>query len=436
MKSDWRAHYANKIVTSAVAVKAIESHQRVVLGHACAEPPAIVRALAARAAELRDVEIVHMVVMGPLPFSEPGMERSFRLNGMFLGPPTRDPVRDARATFTPCFFSEVPRLFRERILPIDAVILQVTEPDGEGYCSLGLSADFTLAATECAPLVLAQVNRLLPRTGGARIHLDHISAIVEEDSPIPEVFAPKIGELEMQIGRHVASLVEDGATLQIGIGAIPEAALLCLHEKKDLGIHSEMFSDGVVTLAQAGVITNRRKTLNPDKFVATFLMGTRRLYDWAQNNPALEMLPVDYVNDPSVIGQHDKMISLNSALQVDLLGQVNAEMIGARQYSGVGGQVDFLRGASRSRGGRGIIALPSTARQGTISRICTALDTGAAVTSSRQDVHFVVTEYGVAELRGKTLQQRAEALISIAHPAHRAGLRLSAGSDGRPARDI
>jgi 4-hydroxybutyrate CoA-transferase len=197
-----------------------------------------------------------------------------------------------------------------------------------------------------------------------------------------------------------------------------------------------MFSDGVVTLAQAGVITNRRKTLNPDKFVATFLMGTRRLYDWAQNNPALEMLPVDYVNDPSVIGQHDKMISLNSALQVDLLGQVNAEMIGARQYSGVGGQVDFLRGASRSRGGRGIIALPSTARQGTISRICTALDTGAAVTSSRQDVHFVVTEYGVAELRGKTLQQRAEALINIAHPAHRAGLRLSAGSDGRPARDI
>jgi 4-hydroxybutyrate CoA-transferase len=355
---------------------------------------------------------------------------------MFLGPPTRDPVRDARATFTPCFFSEVPRLFRERILPIDAVILQVTEPDGEGYCSLGLSADFTLAATECAPLVLAQVNRLLPRTGGARIHLDHISAIVVEDSPIPEVFAPKIGELEMQIGRHVASLVEDGATLQIGIGAIPEAALLCLHEKKDLGIHSEMFSDGVVTLAQAGVITNRRKTLNPDKFVATFLMGTRRLYDWAQNNPALEMLPVDYVNDPSVIGQHDKMISLNSALQVDLLGQVNAEMIGARQYSGVGGQVDFLRGASRSRGGRGIIALPSTARQGTISRICTALDTGAAVTSSRQDVHFVVTEYGVAELRGKTLQQRAEALINIAHPAHRAGLRLSAGSDGRPARDI
>jgi 4-hydroxybutyrate CoA-transferase len=377
----------------------------------------------ARAPELSNVEIVQVVNVGPAEYAKPGMEHSFRSNGIFLlGAPVRKAVEEGRASYTPCFFSELPRLFRQRILPVDVVLMQVTPPDEEGYCSYGLSADYTQSAAESAKIVIAQMNRNLPRTAGVRIHLDALTWIVEQDAPLVEFAAPSFGEVERRIGEHIASLVPDGATLQLGIGAIPEAALLSLKNKRDLGIHTEMFSDGVAALAEAGVITNRRKTINPGKFVATFLMGSSTLYNFVHNNPAVEMHPVDYVNDPCIIGQHDDMISINSALQVDLSGQVNAEMIGHLQFSGTGGQVDFVRGASRSNGGKSIIAMPSTAARGSISRICRQLDEGAAVTTSRNDVHYVITEYGIANLRGKTLQQRAEALIEIAHPAFRASL--------------
>ncbi len=299
----------------------------------------------------------------------------------------------------------------------------MTPPDDEGYCSYGVSVAYTQAAAQSARIVIAQMNGLMPRTGGAKIHLDALTYIVEKDEAVFELPPPRIGDLERKIGENVASLIPDGATLQLGIGATPDAVLLFLKGKKDLGIHSEMFSDGVMHLAEAGVVNNRKKNIHPGKFIATFLMGSRKLYEFVHNNPDVELHSVDYVNDPYIIGQNDNLISINSAIQVDLMGQVNAEMIGSTQYSGIGGQVDFVRGASRSKGGKSIIAMPSTAAKGTISRICRELDRGAAVTTSRNDVHFVVTEYGIAELRGKTLEQRAEALISISHPDFRQALR-------------
>jgi 4-hydroxybutyrate CoA-transferase len=420
---NWQSTYRHKLISAQQALQFVQSGDRVVLANACSEPPALVQALVARAPELSNVEIVQVVNVGPAEYAKPGMEHSFRSNGIFLlGAPVRKAVEEGRASYTPCFFSELPRLFRQRILPVDVVLMQVTPPDEEGYCSYGLSADYTQSAAESAKIVIAQMNRNLPRTAGVRIHLDALTWIVEQDAPLVEFAAPSFGEVERQIGEHIALLVPDGATLQLGIGAIPEAALLSLKNKRDLGIHTEMFSDGVAALAEAGVITNRRKTINQGKFVATFLMGSSTLYNFVHNNPAVEMHPVDYVNDPCIIGQHDDMISINSALQVDLSGQVNAEMIGHLQFSGTGGQVDFVRGASRSNGGKSIIAMPSTAARGSISRICRQLDEGAAVTTSRNDVHYVITEYGIANLRGKTLQQRAEALIEIAHPAFRASL--------------
>jgi 4-hydroxybutyrate CoA-transferase len=384
----------------------------------------------ARAPELKNVEIVHMVAMGPAKYAQPGMESSFRHNALFVGASTRKAVEEKRADHTPCFFSEIPRLFKNKILPVDAALIQVSPPDENGFCSFGVSVDYTMAAAECATTVIAQVNSRMPRTGGARIHLDAIHYIVEKDEPLLELKPPVISDVEKLIGGNVASLIPDGATLQMGIGAIPDAVLLFLKDKKDLGIHSEMFSDGVVVLAEAGVITNRKKTINTGKFMATFLMGTRRLYDFIDSNPDVELHPVDYINDPYVIGQHENMISINSALQVDLMGQVNAEMIGARQFSGIGGQVDFVRGVSRSPGGKSIIALPATASGGKISRIACELDRGAAVSTSRNDVHHIVTEYGVAELRGKSIRERAQALIAIAHPDFREALAAEAKTKG------
>ncbi len=420
---NWRTTYSEKLVSAEQALQSVKSGDHVVFSHACSEPPLLVKTLVARAPELTNVEIFHMVAIGPGAFAQPGMEKSFRFNGTFLGSPNRKAIQEGRGTFTPCFFSEVPRLFKHKILPVDVMLIQVTPPDEQGYCSYGLSGDYTQAATENANIVIAEMNTKLPRTGGIKVHLDALTYIVENDSDIKEIPAPKFGEVERMIGQHVASLVPDGATMQLGIGGIPEAALLSLMGKKDLGIHSEMFSDAVVTLVEAGVITNKKKTLNPGKFIVTFLVGTNKLYNFVNNNPDVELHPVDYTNDPYIIGQNDNLISVNSALQVDLTGQVNAEMIGDVQYSGIGGQVDFVRGAGRSKGGKSIIALPSTASKGTISRICRELDKGAAVSTSRNDVHYIVTEYGIADLRGKTLQQRAEALIAIAHPNFREALR-------------
>lgn len=427
---NWRSVYQNKIVTAEQALQNVKSGDRVVIGHACGEPPTLVNALAARSPELTNVEIVHMVAMGPAKYAQPGMEKSFRHNALFVGGSTRKAVEEKRADFTPCFFSEIPRLFRDKILPVGVVLMQVTPPDEQGFCSYGVSADYTKAAAESACVVIAQMNNQLPWTGGAKIHLDDITYIVEKDEPLIELQPPKIGALEKAIGENVASIIPDGATLQLGIGAIPDAVLLFLKDKKNLGIHSEMFSDGVVVLAEAGVVTNNRKNINTGKFIATFLMGTRKLYDFVNNNPDVELFPVDYVNDPYIIGQHDHMISINSAIQVDLMGEVNAEMIGSRQFSGVGGQVDFVRGASRSMNGKSIIALPSTAAGGKISRIACELDRGAAVTTSRNDVHYVVTEFGIADLRGKSLRQRANALIEISHPDFREKLTTEATEKG------
>ncbi|GBG57374.1 4-hydroxybutyrate CoA-transferase [Sporomusaceae bacterium FL31] len=424
---NWRNLYHHKIMGADQALKLIKSGDRVVIGHACGEPQTLVEAMVKRAPELRDVEIVHMVAMGQAKYAQPGMEASFRHNALFVGSSTRKAVEEGRADYTPCFFSEVPRLFRNKLLPVDVALLQITPPDQDGFCSYGVSVDYTQPAAESATTVICQMNSNLPVTGGAKIHLDHIHAIVEQDQPLLELKPPQIGEVERKIGEHVASLIPDGATLQLGIGAIPDAVLLFLGDKKNLGIHSEMFSDGVVFLAESGVITNRKKTINNGKFIATFLMGTQKLYDFVNHNPDVEMRSVDYVNDPYIVGQHDQMISINSAIQVDLMGQVNAEMIGSKQFSGIGGQVDFVRGASRSVGGKSIIALPSTAANGKISRITVELDRRAAVSTSRNDVHVVVTEFGIAELRGKTLRERARALIAIAHPDFRAILSEQAG---------
>jgi 4-hydroxybutyrate CoA-transferase len=421
--NDWRSAHKSKLVSAETALKSVKSGDRVVIAHACGEPPTLVEALVARAPELSDVEVVHMVTMGPSKYAQPGMENSFRHNSLFVGATTRKAVHEGRADFTPCYFSQVPRLFKQKYLPVDVLLFQVTPPDADGFCSFGVSADYTQPAAECAAIVIAQMNRLLPRTFGAKISLDALTYIVEKDEPIIELQPPKIGDVERRIGENVAELISDGATLQLGIGAIPDAVLTFLTHKKDLGIHSEMFSDGVVALAQAGVITNRRKTIHAGKFTATFLMGTRKLYDFVHDNRDVELFPVDYVNNPYVIGQYENMVAINSALQVDLTGQVNAEAIGFMQYSAVGGQVDFERGASRSPGGKSIIALPSTAAGGKISRICRQLDEGAPVSTSRYDIHFVATEYGVADLRGKTLRQRADALIAISHPDFRDMLR-------------
>jgi 4-hydroxybutyrate CoA-transferase len=427
---NWHITYKHKLVSSFEAVQKVKSGDRVVVGHACGEPQALVHALTERYHELCDVEITHMVAMGNSPYAQPGMENSFRHNALFVGRSTRQAIAEGRADYTPCFFSEIPRLFKERILPVQVALLQITPPDEHGFCSYGISADYTVAAAQSADVVIAQVNRRLPRTQGAKIHLNHVDFLVEQDEEIVELLPAKIGEVERRIGQQIAEMVSDGATLQLGIGAIPDAVLLFLQGKKDLGIHSEMFSDGVVDLVNAGVITNCRKSQNPNVFVATFLMGTRKLYDFVDQNPQVQLHPADYVNDPYIIGKHELMISINSALQVDLMGQVNAEMIGSNQFSGIGGQVDFIRGASRSLGGKSIIALPTTAARGTVSRIVAELDQGAAVSTSRNDVQYVVTEYGAVDLRGKTLRQRAAAMIEIAHPDFRPNLREQAKMKG------
>jgi 4-hydroxybutyrate CoA-transferase len=428
--NDWKQKYAKKVMTADMALKQVKNGDRVVVGHACGEPPTLVDALVARAPELKDVEIVHMVAMGPAKYAQPGMEGSFRHNSLFVGAATRKAVSEGRALHTPCFFSEIPRLFRERILPVDVTLMEVSPPDDEGFCSYGVSVDYMVASANSDRVTIAQVNRFMPWTVGEKIHLDEIDCIVEKDEPIIELKPSVIGDTERAIGENVSKLIEDGSTLQLGIGGLSDALLLFLKNKKDLGIHTEMFSDGVVELAKAGVVTNRKKTIHTGKFVACFLMGTRKLYDFVDHNDDVLMRPVDYTNDPCIIGQHEKMVSINSALQVDMMGQVNAEMIGRNQFSGIGGQVDFVRGCSRSKGGKSIIAIPSTAARGKVSRIVVRLDEGSAVTTSRNDVHLIVTEYGVADLRGKCIRDRARALIGIAHPEFRDSLAKQANEAG------
>ncbi|MCI9297372.1 MAG: acetyl-CoA hydrolase/transferase family protein [Lachnospiraceae bacterium] len=420
---EWEKIYQDRSMSAREAIRLIQNGDRVVIGHAAGVPLAITDVMAEHKEDYRDVEIMQMVSMGNAKFAEPGTEGHFHLNSMFLGAHSRQAVKEGRGDFTPCCFSEIPGLFRD-YLPVDVAIIIVTPPDKDGYCSCGISVDYTLPAARCAKRVIAQVNPRMPRThGDTFLHVSEIDAFVEIEEPILELAIPKIGEVERAIGENCAKLVHDGDTLQLGIGGIPDAVLLFLKGKKDLGIHSEMISDGVVELIEAGVITNKRKTLHPGKTVVTFLMGTKRLYDYADDNPSIYMCGVDYVNDPFVIAGNDNLISINSCIQVDLQGQVAAESAGLSQISGIGGQTDFVRGARRSKGGKSIMAIASTAKKGTVSKIVPFLDEGAAVSTSRTDVDYVVTEFGIAALRGKSLKQRAAALIRIAHPDFRKGLR-------------
>ncbi|MBS4536741.1 acetyl-CoA hydrolase/transferase family protein [Clostridium sp. D2Q-14] len=419
---NWKSIYKDKIVTPEKAVKNIKSKNRVVVGHAVGEPSLFLDVMVKNKDIYSDVEIVHLVPMGNAEYVKDGMEPYFRHNALFAGRATRKAINSGKADFTPCFFYQVPKLLRED-LPVDVALVQLTSPDDHGYCSFGVSNDYTKPAAEMAKLIIAEINDQMPRILGDNfIHISDLDYIVENSHPVIELTPGKIREVEKKIGKYCASLIDDGSTLQLGIGSIPDAVLLFLKDKKDLGIHSEMISDGVVELVESGVITNKKKTIHPGKSVATFLMGSKRLYDYANNNPSIEMHSVDYVNNPAVIMKNYKMVSINSCVQVDLMGQVASESVGLKQISGVGGQVDFIRGASMGEDGRSIIAMPSTAAKGKVSKIVPLLDKGATVTTSRNDVDFIVTEYGIAKLKGKTLRERAEALINIAHPDFRVDL--------------
>ncbi len=412
--------------TPAEAVAIIASGHRVFIHGMAAAPQALIKAMTARSNELRGVEIVHMHTEGEVPYAAPDMQGSFRVNCLFIGSNMRQAVKEGRADYTPVFLSEVPSLFKNGTLPIDVSLIQVSPPDKHGFVSLGVSVDATRAAVLNSKHVVAQVNRNMPRThGDGLIHINSLNAIVEEDAPIPEITAKAPTDVEKAIGKNVASLVEDGATLQVGIGAIPNAVLDSLHGHRDLGVHSEMFSDGMIDLIERGVVNGRFKKLHPGKVVSGFVIGSRRLYDFVDDNPLIAMLDIAYVNDTATIRRNPKVTAINSAIEVDLTGQVCADSIGSQLYSGVGGQMDFIRGASYSEGGKPIIALPSTTHKG-ISRIVGLLKPGAGVVTTRAHVHWVVTEYGAVNLHGLSLKQRAKAMIGIAHPDHREALEKEA----------
>jgi len=417
-------YYQEHVCTAEEAVKKIQSGDRIVFSHACGEPRILPRELVKRAGELRDVEIVHMVSMGEAFYCRPELASSFRHISLFAGATTRDALWENRADYLPCVFSEIPSLF-ESVLPVDVAMITISPPDKNGLCSLGVSVDYTKKTVETAKIVIAEVNPTMPRTHGQSfVPLSDIDYFVEVNESIIELKSSELTEVEKKIGRHVAELIDDGSCLQLGIGGIPDAVLSFLTGFNDLGIHSEMISDGAKNLVEKGVITGRKKTIHRDKIIVTFLMGSRTFYDWVDDNPMIEMHTVDYTNNPYVIAQNKNMIAINSALEVDLLGQVCADTLGPKQFAGVGGQLDFVRGARQSEGGKAIIALPSIARD--VSRIVPALKIGAAVTTSRNDVDYVVTEYGLAALRSKTVRERMKALIDISDPSFREDLTQKA----------
>lgn len=423
----WIERYRRKLRSSADAVAAIRGGQRVFVQGASATPTLLLTALAERAAELEGVRLVHLHTEGASPFLQPEYLPGFRHEALFVGANLRAAVNSGQADYIPIFLSEVPRLFASGLLPIDVALIHVSPPDAHGFCSLGVSVDVTMAAIRQARTVIALVNAGMPRTHGAGfVHVDQIDAIVEIDTPLPEIKMPVPDEAERRIGEHVAALIEDEATLQLGIGSIPNAVLAQLGSHRDLGLHTEMFSDGVIDLVEAGVITGARNPIHPGKLVTSFLMGTQRLYDFVHDNPQVEMRPADYTNDTSVIRRNHRMVAINSAIEIDLTGQVCAASIGDRVYSGFGGQTDFIRGAALADGGKAIMALPSMAAGGKVSRITGRLNEGAMVTLTQAHVHYVVTEYGVAHIYGKNLRERAEALIQIAHPSVRDDLRAFA----------
>lgn len=409
----------SKYVTAAQAVQAIQPGNRVYVQAAAATPNILTAALTERAAELHDVEICHMHTEGPAPYADPALADSFHVNSFFIGKNVRHTLAAGNGSYTPVFLSELPRLFRKKVLRVDVVFIQVSPPDAHGYVSLGTSVEASRAAIEMATTVIAQVNPQMPRTfGDSVLHVSAIDYLVETDVPLYRQKACEINEQEAKIGEYIASLIDDGSTLQMGIGSIPNAALAKLTNHKNLGLHTEMFSDGVIDLIESGVINCREKGVLKGRALATFLIGSQKLYDFVDNNPFVEMRESSFVNDTAVIRRNPKMVAINSAIEVDLTGQVCADSIGSRMYSGVGGQMDFMRGAALSEGGKAIIALPSVTKTGE-NKIVPFLKEGAGVVTTRGHVQYIITEYGIADLYGKTLKERAKALVNIAHPAHR-----------------
>ncbi len=416
----WREEYSSKVMAARDALRCVQSGMRVYIHPGCAEPEVLVEALIERAPAVCDVEIVHLLTLGRADYIAPEMAGHFRHNAMFIGGNVREAVNDGRADYTPILLSEIEELFESGQMPLDVALIQVSPPDGHGFCSFGVGVDTTLTAAKNARFVIAQVNGQMPRTyGDSFIHVSELDAVVEVSRPLCELPKTEITDVQLAIGRHVASLIEDGSTLQLGVGSIPDAVLLNLNDHKDLGIHTEMLSDNAIPLIESGVINGSQKTLHPRKVILGFVLGSKPLFDFVHDNPIFEFHPTSYTNNSFLIAQNDRMIAVNSALQVDLTGQVCADSVGTYFYSGIGGQVDFIRGASRSRGGKPIIALPSTAKSGSVSRIVSMLSPGAGVVTSRGTVHYVVTEYGIAYLHGRSIRQRAEALIQIAHPSFR-----------------
>ena len=429
---DWTSIYNSRLTSAEEAVKVIKSHNRIFLTGNVSVPQVLLDALVKYAPNLDDVEICQALTIGPADYVKPEMEGHLRVNTLFISGNVRKAVQEGRADFTPVFLSEFPLLFKRGILPLDVSMVHVSLPDEHGFCSFGVEVGLTKTAAESAKIIIAEVNEQMPRTlGDSFIHVSRLTHIVHTNYPIPEMAMGAEGDMDVveKIAGHIADLIPDGATMQMGIGAIPDAVLKFLLNKKDLGVHSELFSDGVIDLVEAGVLTNSRKSLHPGKIVAGFILGTKRLYDWVDDNPLIELHRSEYINDPFVVAQNDRMVAINSAIEVDLTGQVCADSIGPKFYSGVGGQVDFIYGASRSKGGVPIIALPSTTtlKDGAmVTRIASMLKLGAGVVTSRNHVNYVVTEYGVADLYGKTVRQRAQQLINIAHPDFRADLEKQA----------
>ncbi len=424
----WVDVYRRRVTTAAEAVKAVQSGQHVWIHGGCNNPIELIEALVARAPELENVELIHILTFGKAEYTNAEYARSFRHRALFTGHNVREAVNQGRADFIPVHLSMIPRLIYDGHIGCDVALIHISPPDEHGFCSFGVGIEVTKAAAERAATVIALVNKQMPRAlGDAFIHVSRLTHVVEVDRPVLELpQVTEIGPVAKAIGHNIAELIEDGATLQMGIGEIPDAVLLFLKNKRHLGIHTEMFSDGVVELFESGVITNEEKTLHRGKIVASFVLGSQKTFDFIDNNPFCEFRPSDYVNDPFVISQNDRMVAINSALAVDITGQVCADSIGRSIYSGFGGQVDFIRGAARSRGGKPVIALPATAKRGTVSRIVDALAEGSGVVTTRADVHYVVTEFGIAALFGRSLRERAEALIAIAHPDFREELRAAA----------
>lgn len=418
--------YNKKIGSADEALKIIKSGDNIVVQPGCAAPLELINAMVRRKDELSNVTIYHILVVGSLPYIEPGMENHFKHNAFFIGANSRKAVNEGRSEFTPIFLSEITSLFKRGIIKTDVALIHVSPPDEHGYCSYGVDVGNIKTPAEKSKIIIAQVNKQMPRSlGDSFIHINKIHFIVEHDAPIQELpqldpnCSQELLNIYDKIGINISELIEDGATLQLGIGAIPDSVMKYLKGKKDLGIHTEMFSDGVVDLVEEGIINGEKKTLHQGKIIAGFVLGTKRTYDFIDNNPIIEFHPQEYVNDPFIIAKNNKMVAINSAIEIDLTGQVCSDSIGTKFFSGIGGQVDFIRGAARSEGGKPIIALPSVTKDGKISRIVPQLQPGAGVVTSRGDVHFVVTEYGSVQLWGKSISERAKALISISHPAFR-----------------